>query len=179
MKGRFLVGLALALVAGGLLFFSNWKVTAQESQPTITPYSETQGDASRAVENIFPNGLTSATWMSNPYCYQPDTTRNECFVNIRYSQATQDGTAAPYLYNIEISINGKLRYNSSVFFENSIYYNYDMALGGLKLACGTPNEGGAGTAYGKVYTVFVEGKTYDGTSMGWGSAAVRCPAYAP
>jgi hypothetical protein len=100
-------------------------------------------------------------------------------MNIRLSQVTQDGTTAPYLYNLEISINSKLRYNSSVFFENSIYYNYDMVPGGLKVACGTPNEGGAGAAYGKIYTVLVEAKTYDGTSMGWGSAGVRCPAYAP
>jgi len=54
-----------------------------------------------------------------------------------------------------------------------------MVPGGLKVACGTPNEGGAGAAYGKVYSVLVEAKTYDGTSMGWGSSGVRCPAYAP
>lgn len=179
MKGKLLAVLVLALVAAGLLFFSSRRVTAQGGEPPIAPYTETQGDTSRSVEDISPNGITSFTNMSNPYCYQPDAARNECFINIRYSEVTQNGTSAPYLYNLEISVGGKLRYNSSVFFENTIYYNYDMAPGGLKVACGTPNEGGAGTAYGRVYTVFVEAKTYDGTSLGWGSSGLRCPAYTP
>lgn len=183
MKERIVLLSVVILLLAGLFVLSSRPVTAQDNPPPTSPTPaaplETMGDSSRAIDAISPNALTSAYWMSNPYCYQPDPSRNECYLNIRYSQVTQDGTTSPYLYSLVMRVNGKVVYQSSVFFENSIYYSYDMIPNGIKVTCGTPNEGGQGADYGKVYPVVVEGFTAGGGSMGWGSTSVRCPAYVP
>ena len=179
MKKNFLLTSVMLLVLAGLFAFSNRQVTAQDTTPPVPPQTETLGDTSRTIESVSPNALTGFIGTSNPFCYQPDASRNECFINVRYMQATDDGTNSPYLYNLEWRVDGKVRYQSSVFFENSIYYNYDMIPGGLKVTCGSPNEGGAGVDFGKVYSITIQAKSGDGTNMGSNYASVKCPAYVP
>lgn len=179
MKEKLLLTAALALVVAGLLFFSSRRVTAQDTEPPAAPQTEMLGENTRSIENVSPNSLTGFIGTSNPYCYQPDVNRDECYINIRYMSATDNGTTAPYLYALEVRVDGKMRYQSSTFFESSIYYNYDMIPDGLKVSCGAPNQGGAGTDYGKVYSLSIQAKSGDGTQMGGNYAGVRCPAYAP
>lgn len=176
---KFLLTSAMLLIFAGLFAFSNRQVTAQDTTPPVPPQTETLGDTSRTIESISPNALVGFIGTSNPYCYQPDASRNECFINVRYMQATDNGTSAPYLSYLELRVDSKVRYQSSTFFENSIYYNYDMIPGGLKVTCGTSNEGGAGVDYGKVYSISIQAKSGDGTNMGGNYAGVKCPAYVP
>jgi len=124
------------------------------------------------------NALTGFT-ISNPYCYQPDPQLNQCSINFRYIQATDNQTSAPYMTWLAITISGKNRCNATAFFEGTIYYSYDMAPGGLKVPCGTPNAGGAGTAYGNVYGVTVQPLDSSRNPMSTDIANVTCPAYSP
>jgi hypothetical protein len=116
--------------------------------------------------------------MSNPFCFQPDPSVNQCLINVRYWQANDSGVGNILAY-VNFSIDGKLRYRSNAFFENFITYSYDMIPGGIKVTCGLPNEGGFGALYGKSYTVDV--KAYDVTDA-WvldDQLQVKCPAYNP
>ncbi|MBN1373301.1 MAG: hypothetical protein JW987_15295 [Anaerolineaceae bacterium] len=180
MKERIVLLSVLILLLAGLFILSSRPVTAQDDQPpTPSAPIETMGENTRELESISPNALVGFIGTSNPYCYQPDPARDECYINIRYMQATDNGTTSPYLYTLEVRLDGKLRYQSSVFFENSIYYNYDMIPDGLKVTCGSPNQGGAGVDFGKVYSLAIQAKSGDGTNMGGNYAGVRCPAYVP
>ncbi|HMN61733.1 MAG TPA: hypothetical protein PJ988_15290 [Anaerolinea sp.] len=176
---KLLLSIALVLAVTGALFLYNaYAPSASGQGPDPTPQVETQGDNSRSLSGVSPNALNYQS-VSNPYCYQPDATRNECMINVSYWQFSQDGTTAPYLGYALVKIDGKVRYRSTVFFENSITYNYAMAPGGFKVECGTPNQGGFGADFGKIYTVVIAPYEYNNNSMGSNSAVVACPAYAP
>jgi len=152
------------------------RVSAQDSSPDA-PVSETRGDDSRSVNDQVPNTITSLP-MSNPYCYQPDPNANQCYINIRYWQANDNGVGNTLSYAL-VTIDGKLRYRASTFFESSIYYNYDMIPGGMKVACGLPNEGGYGNLYGKGYTVGLGAYDYTENWQILNSSLVKCPAFNP
>ncbi len=174
-KPLILAILALALL-GGLVIFGQ-RVSAQTSTPTAAPQNEKLGDASRTLNSLNPNSITSLP-MSNPYCAQPDPTVNQCELNVRYWQANDNGTGNVLAY-VNLSIDGKLRYRSNAFFENFITYSFDMMPEGIKVTCGTPNQGGYGTDYGKGYTVDL--RAYDVTNN-WvldDQLLVKCPAYNP
>ncbi len=116
--------------------------------------------------------------MSNPFCFQPDPSVNQCLINVRSWQANDNGVGNILAY-VNFSIDNKLRYRSNAFFENNIAYSFDMIPGGIKVTCGLPNEGGFGSLYGKAYTVDV--KAYDITNT-WvldDQLQVKCPAYNP
>lgn len=124
------------------------------------------------------NALTSFT-VSNPYCYQPDPQLNQCSINFRYVQATDNQSSAPYMTWLAVTISSKVRLSLTAFFEGTIYYSYDMTPGGLKVPCGTPNAGGAGTAYGNVYGVTVQPLDSSRNPMSTDIANVTCPAFSP
>lgn len=172
-----IVGIFAAIVAGGILLF-NRPASAQTVPPTPFPGLRTQPDGSIQDNSVSPNALTSKL-LSNPYCYQPDPSVNTCYINVRYYSASDNGTSAPYMLGVNISINGALRLRENLFFENNVYYSYDMAPGGLKVPCGTPNQGLAGSAYGLVYLVKVEPIDSGGVGMGYDQASLACPAYNP
>lgn len=176
MRNRFLLGSLLVLVLGGLVLFEQ-RAAAQGTTPAPAPQSEMRGDAQRSVNSAAPDAITSLP-MSNPYCFQPDPAVNQCLLNVRYWQANDNGVGNVLAY-VNFSLDGKLRYRSNAFFENFITYSYYMIPGGIKVACGLPNEGGFGALYGKAYTVDV--KAYD-TTNNWvldDQLQVKCPAFNP
>lgn len=134
-------------------------------------------DASGSIVGS-PKALTSFT-ISNPYCYQPDPAVDQCAVNFRYMQATDNQSTAPYMTWLAVTISGKKRYSGTAFFEGTIYYYYDMVPAGLKVPCGAPNAGGAGTQYGNVYGVTVQPLDSSRNPMSTDTANVTCPAYSP
>jgi hypothetical protein len=125
-----------------------------------------------------PNALTSFT-LSNPYCYQPDPQVNQCVINIRYAQATDNQSTAPFMARWVVSINSKARLVENLFFEGTIYYSYDMTPTGLKVPCGSPNAGSGGTQYGYQYSVKAEPLDTTGATMGSDQVGVYCPAFSP
>ena len=176
MRKPLLLGIFSLLLLGGLVLIGQ-RVSAQNPAPTPTPLVEIRGDARRIVNSASPNTITSLP-MSNPFCSQPDPSANQCYLNVRYWQANDNG-AGNILAYVLFSVDNKLRYRSNAFFESFITYSYDMIPGGIKVTCGLPNEGGFGTLYGKAYVVDV--KAYDVTNA-WvldNSMQVKCPAFNP
>jgi hypothetical protein len=176
MRKLLLLGISLLMLLGGLILFGK-RVSAQGPTSTSTPQAETRGDARRVVNGAVPETITSLP-MSNPFCFQPDPSINQCLVNVRYWQANDNG-AGNILAYVNFSVDGRLRYRSNAFFENYVTYSYDMIPGGIKVVCGLPNEGGLGTLYGKAYNVDV--KAYDFTDA-WvldDQMQVKCPAFNP
>ncbi len=189
MRKLLLFGTLSLLVLAGLVFYGQ-RVFAQDPTPASPPLAatppagptpaapfETLGDATRLFNTAAPDAITSLP-MSNPFCSQPDPSVNQCFVNVRYFQANDNGSGNILAY-VNFSIDGKLRYRSNAFFENFVTYSYDMIPSGIKVACGVPNEGGFGTLYGKGYTVDV--RAFDVTNN-WvldDQLQVKCPAFNP
>jgi hypothetical protein len=120
--------------------------------------------------------LTGFT-ISNPYCYQPDPSVGDCFVNFRYIQATDNQSSAPFMTWLRITIEGKNRLQETAFFEGTITYTFDMAPTGLKVPCGAPNAGGAGNQIGNVYGVTVQPLDSSRNPMSTSIANVSCPAF--
>ncbi len=175
MRKILIVAIVLAVLSIGLLAVEQRQASAQNAAVTPVPQNAS-GPAGTRVSS--PDALTYKL-LSNPYCYQPNPSVNQCIINVRYYQATDNGTSAPYMLRATISINSKIRAVENLFFENNIYYSYDMALSGFAVPCGAPNAGGGGSDYGNQYLVKVEPIDSTGTGMGYDQASLLCPAYAP
>ena len=174
---KLLLLVILAIMMVGVWVGFGKRVSAQNPGPTPAPKIESLGDAVRTTNSLAPNAITSLP-MSNPYCAQPDPAVNQCALNVRYFQANDNGTGNILAY-VNLSIDGKLRFRSNAFFENFVTYSFDMVPGGIKVACGLPNEGGFGPLYGKAYTIDV--KAYDVTNA-WvldDQLNTKCPAFNP
>jgi ABC-type transport system substrate-binding protein len=177
MRKLLVIGfIGLLLIAGLLVTQKN---TAAQTTPTLTLPTAQVGPAGSTNPNLnSPDSLTSFK-VSNPYCYQPDPSANQCSINFRLIQANDNQTSAPYLTWLAISISGKTRFSATAFFEGTITYTYDMVPNGLKVPCGAPNAGGAGNQYGLVYAVTITPLDTSRTAMSTDTANVTCPAYSP
>jgi hypothetical protein len=153
------------------------KTTSAQTDPS-TPADQEGLAGSTSLDPSSPDALTSFT-ISNPYCYQPDPTLDQCYINFRFIQATDNQSAAPYMTWLTITITGKTRYSATAFFEGTISYSYNMVPDGLKVPCGAPNSGGAGDLYGQVYGVKVTPLDSSRNPMSTDIANLTCPAYAP
>jgi hypothetical protein len=173
MRKTLFVVIPLVVLLVGLFTLARWQASAQGVAPT--PQAETNAMGTRATT---PDALVSKV-LSNPYCYQPDPSVDQCFINIRYYQATDDGVTPPFLLHVKLSINDKARYNEAAFFENTISYSYDMVSDGIQVPCGAPNAGGGGADFGNLYYVRIDPLDTTGASMGYDQANLLCPAYAP
>jgi hypothetical protein len=173
------------LFAGSLILLvfvtlMSWSqaVSAQQGAQTPTPEIISRGGTQDASGSRSPSALTSQL-LSNPYCYQPDPSVDQCIINIRYYYATDNQSAPPYMIWVNMSINSKLRLRENTFFEGTVYYDATMTPMGFKVPCGAPNAGGGGTLYGNSYFVRVEPIDSNGASMGYNQANLFCPAYSP
>ena len=110
--------------------------------------------------------------MSDPSCEQALLTSGAC--SIQVDNLTASGSAQP-LSRVEVLVNGKLRVYMAGFFESTAFYSYTMVPGGLKVACGGPNDGGLPN-YGKAYVVTANAYLQDGTSAS-NTKTVYCPGY--
>ena len=177
MRKIFFVGVWLLLVVIGLTLV-NQGAAAQGGGPTPTPRIIPRSGTQDASGSRSPTSLTSFV-INNPYCYQPDPAVDQCMINFRYISATDNQSSAPYMTWLAITISSKARYRATAFFEGSIYYYYSMNPNGFKVACGAPNAGGWGTAYGNAYGVTVQPLDSSGNPMSTDIANVVCPAFAP
>ena len=144
MRKQLLLGIVSVSLLAVLALFGQ-RVFAQDPTPSPAPGPSYPArglgrcqadDESRQA----PNTITSLP-MSNPYCSQPDPSVNQCFVNVRYFQANDNGSGNVLAY-VNLSIDGKLRYRSNAFFENFVAYSFDMIPGGIKVACGRRTRAG-------------------------------------
>jgi hypothetical protein len=174
---RFYLFGILTLIVVFALVTIGYRVYAQSSSPTPPP-PVSASSAAGSMDIQSPDALTSFT-VSNPYCYQPDPAVDQCMINLRFVQANDNQSSAPYMTWLTIGIDGKNRFSATAFFEGLITYTYDMNSGGMKVPCGAPNAGGAGTAYGNVYHVTITPLDSSRIAMSTDIANVTCPAYAP
>jgi hypothetical protein len=108
-------------------------------------------------------------------CVQPDTTKDECFINWYYMSVSADPS---YMITMTVQLNdfGFVgRYHG--FFQTSMYVPYNMNPQGYKVACGLLNSGGD-PAWGETYGYTIRARDSSGlSSANYGS--VYCPAYTP
>lgn len=111
---------------------------------------------------------------NDAYCYQPDASRNECFVNWRLHSVS---AGADNMTRLRILLAGRLVVNMSGFFQNSMSYQFGMVNpGGFKVVCGAPS--GADPLLGASYNYQVSATDSNNqTANNFGS--VQCPAFAP
>ena len=173
MRYLSILGVLLLVLIFGLL-----STHGSAAAPAATPVPASGVDAAGNTAPQLPNSLTNFT-ISNPYCYQPDPSLNKCNINFRYIQAVDNQSSAPFMDWLSITISGKTRFNATAFFEGVITYTYDMLPNGIQVACGTPGAGGAGMAFGNVYSVVVTPLDSSRNAMSTDTAVVTCPAYAP
>jgi hypothetical protein len=179
MRKLFFLGGLVLVLAISLVSFGQ-RVFAQTIPPTPAPQDQ-QGPQTGSAGQIgasSPNALTSF-YLSNPYCYQPDPALDQCVINFRFIQATDNQITPPYMTWLAIKIGGKTRFDATAFFEGAITYSYDMNPAGFKVACGAPNAGGAGATFGNVYSVMVTPQDSGRNVMSTDIANVTCPAFAP
>jgi hypothetical protein len=175
MRKLLIIGLLGLVLIAGLLF--TYKSSTAQTAPAI-PTEQAGPAGSISLDPNSPDALTSFT-ISNPYCYQPDPSVDQCYINFRFIQATDNQSSAPYMTWLTINISGKTRFSATAFFEGTITYSYSMIPDGLKVPCGAPNAGGAGNQYGFVYGVVVTPLDSSRNPMSTDIANATCPAYAP
>ncbi len=147
----------------------NQTVLQQEAQgENLRQISAPAGEAP-AEPNIGFIDSPSAT------CYQPDATKDECFINWYYLSVS----AAPdYMISMTVTLNaiGNIAYTSG-FFQTSMYVPYNMFGDGFKVACGALGAGG-NPYWGNAYAYTIRARDSAGLkSANYGTA--YCPAYTP
>ena len=91
MRKLLIIGFVGLLLVAGLLL--NRKNTAAQSALTMpTPQAGPAGSINQDPSS--PDALTSFK-VSNPYCYQPDPAADQCYINFRSIQATDNQSSAP------------------------------------------------------------------------------------
>ncbi len=137
-------------------------------QITAPEGSDAANDTSNQPQIGFIDSPTAA-------CVQPDTTKDECFINWYYLSVTSDPN---YMITMTVGLNDFgfiARYNG--FFQTSMYVPYNMNPQGYRVACGTPGSGGD-PYWGKSYGWTIRARDSAGlASANYGTA--YCPAYTP
>jgi len=110
-----------------------------------------------------------------PFCYQPDTAQDVCYVN--FQQHYVDSAPATYMLFMTVTIDSRIRSVYRGFFQNTMYASYDMHTPGYKVACGEPNASDIPTM-GKRYEYTIRAQdSNNATASNFGS--LYCPPYIP
>ncbi len=143
--------------------------------------SESQGENTR--ETYAPEGATLdpdaplISFIDSPTatCYQPDSSKDECFLNWYYQYVTADPN---YMISMTLMINSiGMVANYQGFFQTSMYVPFSMHDRGFKVQCGA--LGSSGNPYlGKAYAWTIRARDSTGLkSANYGNT--YCPAYIP
>lgn len=147
-----------AFLLGAATFSLLLTVRGQEAETPNAPTSETQGENLRQIEgSLSPNApqIPNIGFIDSPSptCYQPDHTRDECYLKWYYLSV--NAAPATYMITMTLTLNniGPVAHTQG-FFQPSMYIPYNMLGDGFKVACGPLGAGGnptLGNAYG--YTI--------------------------
>jgi hypothetical protein len=142
--------------------------------------NERQGDNVREI--IAPPGPDSVTapnlgFIDSPTasCYQPDATKDICFINWYYLSVNADPN---YMITMTITLNDiGVVANYHGFFQTSMYAPYNMRDRGFQVACGALGSGGNSTqGMGYGYTI----RARDSASLSSANyGTIYCPAFIP
>ena len=119
-----------------------------------------------------PKAASVSVDLSNPACVEALPASGVC--SIKFNSLTASGSDTSFS-RVEVLVDGKLRVNMTGFFESSASLIYQMLPEGLKVACGSPNQGGL-PGFGKAYTLTAIAYMADGTSS-TDQMNVFCPAF--
>ena len=142
--------------------------------------SETVGESTREIDAPSVGDSPQAPdigFIDSPSatCYQPDSGRDECFINWYYLSVS----ASPnYMITMTASLNafGPVAHVQG-FFQTSMYVPYNMLDRGFKVTCG-PKGAGGNAGLGKAYAYTIRARDSAGlSSANYGT--VYCPAYQP
>ena len=78
-------------------------------------------------------------------CYQPDPSRNTCYIQWNYLYVT--ASTSQYIISMTVSLNNHIVAYHSGFFQTSMYIPSDMLGRGFKVDCGPRNASGLGKSY--------------------------------
>lgn len=174
------LSLLLAFLLGAATLSLIQVARGQGSDERHVLSQETQGENQREIEapadgrapeqpNIGFIDSPSAT------CFQPASTRNECFINWYYLSVD----ASPnYMITMTVQLNaiGTVAQTHG-FFQTSMYVPYNMMGDGFQVACGAPGAGG-NPDLGNAYAYTIRARDSAGLkSANYGT--VYCPPYAP
>jgi hypothetical protein len=108
-------------------------------------------------------------------CVQPDTTKDECFINWYYMSVDANPN---YIITMTVALNdfGFVgRYSG--FFQTSMYVPYNMNPQGYQVACGAPGVSGD-PKWGKAYAWTIRAR--DSANLGSANyGTTYCPPYTP
>jgi hypothetical protein len=173
-----LAGLMLLVAFGALQVARGQEISAPKSEVVIS--SESLDGNTRQVsapEGTDQSNQPLISFIDSPTaaCVQPDTTKNECFINWYYMSVSADPN---YMITMTIMLNdfGFVgRYNG--FFQTSMYVPYNMNPQGYKVACGALGSGGD-PKWGEAYAYTIRARDSSGLkAANYGTA--YCPAYTP
>lgn len=126
-----------------------------------------EGEARSDPDSLTVSSLTTRL----PTCYQPDPTRNECYINWDYLSVAS--APATYMRAMTVTIGSRIRAVYRGFFQNSMYVANEMNGRGFKVACGAFGASGD-PLMGLRYSYSVVALDSDNGRMGnYGS--VMCP----
>ena len=112
--------------------------------PVIT--EEASGNR-REIETAHTSEQPAISFIDSPSasCYQPDASRNTCYVTWNYLYVTA-GTSQ-YIISMTVNIDNRLAAYHSGFFQNYMYIPGDMFGRGFKVTCGPRGPNGLGKSY--------------------------------
>jgi len=142
---------------------------------------ETQGENLRKVEGVLQTDDPQAPSISfidspSPTCYQPDATRDECYLTWYYISV--NAAPAGYMITMTLTLNsiGPVAHTHG-FFQPSMYIPYSMLGDGFKVACGSPGAGGNPTL-GNAYGYAIRARDSDGARAS-NLGTIYCPPFNP
>ena len=112
--------------------------------PVIT--EEASGNR-REIETAHTSEQPAISFIESPSatCYQPDRSRNTCYIEWNYLYVT--ASTSQYIISMTVSIDNRLVAYHSGFFQTSMYIPSDMVGRGFKVACGPRGANGLGNSY--------------------------------
>jgi hypothetical protein len=141
----------------------NRREIVEGAQPATTQAAD--GETPQAIGFITTN---------DAFCYQPDSSRNECYINWRLHSVS---AGSDNMRNLRILIGGRLVLHMSAFFQNSLSYQAAMVNpGGFKVVCGPPS--GSDPLLGNSYSYQISAMDSNNLSAN-NYGTVFCPAFSP
>jgi hypothetical protein len=158
----------MLIVIGLLISASTLAVRA--AGPIGTLIMEEAFGARREIQSDKEIDQPTISFIDNPSatCYQPETSRNDCYITWNYLYVT--ASSSQYIISMTVSIDDRLVAYHSGFFQTSMYVPGDLFGRGFKVACGPRDAIGLGNTY--AYTTRAR-ETGGLSAANYG--AVRCP----
>jgi hypothetical protein len=179
---RKIIGFTLFAVLFGVGVLSLMHTArGQASENLNAPIIETQGENLRQIEGDLQIDdaqmpLIGFIDSPSPTCYQPNPSRDECYLNWYYMYV--DAAPASYMVTMTVTLNdfGPVAHTHG-FFQSTMYVPHSMLGDGFKVACGSPGAGGNPTL-GNAYGYSIRARDSNG-AMAANFGTIYCPAFNP